>query len=154
MPIDPRYLNIIDQCEKRIDELNPWETTFILGEEGNPKKRSIRERGYLSHKQKQKLDGIVAQRFENRKHDKNDVIMKFGDVNAERTDEGWVITIKGRQIGKGMCRAEAPIITSWLHGALANIIQLEADVFEKYLTKEEPPDTAERVSENTEEDEF
>jgi hypothetical protein len=154
--IEEKYKNIIDQCEKRIDELNDWEKGFILGEEDNPKKPPLNTRTYLSTAQKNILDRIVVQRFEGGKWDKNNIQMEYGDVGADRTNEGWVVHIAGYPIGLGMVRKEVPIITAWLHSALPALLQIPHEALKNYLNGQKSLDDIqiEKKQEVTEEDPF
>lgn len=144
--ITEKYMKIIDQCEQRITELNEWEQGFILGETGNSKKPPLRERTFLSSAQKNILDRVVVQRFEGGKWDKYNIQIDYGDISANRTNEGWIVTVGGHEIGTGMVRKEVPIITAWLDGALSALLNIPREAFANYLNKEggtEPEQKAE-----------
>ncbi len=122
MPIDDKYMNIIDQSENRLDDLSDWEVKFIMGEPGKKNKPPLRTRPYLSLGQKQILERIVVERFEGKKWDNNKIRVDYGVVKAERSDEGWKIMLEGYPVGFGVTRKEAVVVTAWLNSALAGIL--------------------------------
>jgi hypothetical protein len=124
MGIDQKYLDIIEQCENRSDELTDWERGFVMGEPGNAKRPPLKARPYLSMKQKEILDRIVVERFEGGKWDHKKIRVQYGVINAARTEDGWKITIADYPVGFGVTRKEATILTAWLDSALSAIFAI------------------------------
>ena len=141
--IDDKYMEIIEQCENRLDELSDWERGFISGDPDDSKKPPLRERTFLSMGQKQILDRIVVERFEGGKWNNRKVQIEYGKVNADKTTEGWVVTIAGHSVGQGVTRKEAVIITAWVHSALAGIFGIPKDEISEYFGEQEVPEQVE-----------
>jgi len=123
MGIDQRFVDIIEQCEARLDELNDWERKFILGDEkkgGGP----LKNRGYLSYKQQEILERIECEKLLGKKWSRRGVQLQYGAINASQSNAGWIVTVANYPVGEGVTKKEAGIITHWLHRALAGILSV------------------------------
>lgn len=126
--VEEKYQRIIAQCIARRSDLTDWENGFI---------ENIGKFHTLSFGQKKILDRIVTTRFEGGKAEKSDNI-DFGFVSGVKTDQGYVVTVDGNQVGKGFIRKEIALINIWLKDAIVDLFQLIKD------DKIAPPDQVER----------
>lgn len=131
MALSERYAEIVEQCEARIDELNEWEQSFILGD--GKKSSPLRTRDYLSKRQKEILERIECERLLGQKWNRQGVQLQHGAINAEKSDKGWLITVANYPVGEGITKKEAGIVTYWLHGALAGILSVPKSDVQDYL---------------------
>jgi len=135
--IQQKYQDIIDQCKARPNDLSDWEREQFLP-------RCVQQK-YLSVKQKQILDRIVAERFngEEVKQKPSRVTYQEGRINATQTDDGWMIELDETRIGLGLTRKEAVVVTAWLNDAVGDLA-----VFFGKVKEEEPPDEIDQPEED------
>ena len=123
--IPQRYVDIIEQAEQRLDELSDYERCYITGIDQKTGEVSkwgpLRDRSYLSLKQQNMLDRIACERFEGGKWDNRTVRLEYDNVDAVRTDEGFIVRIEGVPVGTGIAKKEAGTIAAWLAASLEDI---------------------------------
>lgn len=148
--IQKRYMDIILQCEARADDLSDWEKDFVFGDPAKNNSVAMKDRQFLSTKQKGVLEKIVVTRFEGKTWDKNRSIKTvYGDVEGVRTEEGYVLRIKGNAVGPGMAKIEVPTVAGWLEQALSDLKKLFKSKEGIDTTPETSADEVQQIIDNT-----
>ena len=131
--IPDRLLDMITQCENRLDELTDIERGFIMGDPKDPRKASLRTWHFLSVKQKAWLERIYKTRLLKQEVHGHKERLDYGAITATRSvTEGYTISIADFPVGQGVPRKEAAVITSWLKDALKEIQDIPIEEIHKY----------------------